>query len=145
MDIPAELIKDILLFFLGLFAVRIYDWWKKGRRKKEIIDVLTAELNIISRAISQGNNVTMDSFPFITDAFDSLRNEILSMNWKEGTISLLHRTYSDIKKLNKPMDETDYGYSRVTGSTDYIYYQGLPEIRNKIESLVTKLAENRIN
>lgn len=145
MDITPELIKDILLFLLGLFVVRLYDWWKGGRRKNEIIDVLTAELNVISGAISQGNRVSMDNFPFITDSYDDLRNEILSMRWKESTILLLHRTYSNIKKLNRPMNETDYGYSRVSGSTDYIYYQGLSEIRNMIENLVVKLAENRMN
>lgn len=144
-NIVPEVIKDVLLFFLGLIVVRLYDWWKKNRRKNEIIDILTAELKVIQEAVSQSNKVTMEDFPFITDGYNSLRNEILLMNWKENTITMLHRTYNDIKKMNEPMGETDYGYTRSTGSTDYVYYQGLREIRNKIENLIAKLHANRIN
>ena len=87
-----------------------------------------------------GNKVSKEKFPFITEIFDSNMVELASFLKPDQTICLV-RAYKQIKKLNTPREKCPTGYFQVVGDEDYHFFsETIDGTLELVEEAIAKLS-----
>jgi len=102
-QIPWNGILAVIGVAIGFLLSQLTDLIKNRRRKRLIKKALTTELSIVRKTFSDGlkaeNTIPDDRFPFIMEAYDSVKMELASF-LKPDSLAIVQRTYEEIRKLN---------------------------------------------
>ena len=141
---PWDSIIPLVGVLIGFFLSQVAESIKNYRRKKIIKNAVLHELEIIKETLSDakknGNKVSKEKFPFITEIFDSNMVELASFLKPDQTICLV-RAYKQIKKLNTPEEKCPTGYFQVVGDEDYHFFsEAIDGALELVEKAIAKLS-----